>query len=409
MGAWMFSKIRNNWWLPIAAIGVTLLWALGALFGMCHAYVLAGGDNPLMLLEGKMPPINGVALGVGLASVGSDLVKAVSGFLLVGALMNKALRWPARTVAVLIALTLCIPTLIWSVRSSIGFASLAFGDTIAGRGNDKVVSQALMARIEQGQARLGWLERQTSDRSSVRTANAREATELRNELRQSRTELRSSKAIGAADPGGQTLSSVLGIPVDKISAWTPFLLIIVIETASLFGWPAIALATAVGKALPATPDLRQTQTNVISGDFSGGKPRESQGDSDTPKTSSQTRSFLPARTLFERLSNDMKNTPSNGDTTNEPEEPPSERKKPAGRPKNGKRQDGHVEAFADLCHERGEKPKRKAYVQFCKDEHIGPISSSEFHYALRLLRQRHVPASAVARYFDAQPGNAMAH
>ncbi len=405
----MLNKIKNHWWLPIAALGVTLLWALGALFGMAHAYVLAGGDNPLMLLEGKALPLNGVALGVGLASVGSDCVKAVSGFLLVGALTNKALRWPARTMAVLVALTLCIPTLVWSIRSSVGFASLAFGDTIAGRGNEKIVSQALMARIEQGQARLGWLERQTSDRSSVRTANAREATELRSELRASRTELRSSKAIGAADPGGQTLSSVLGIPVDKISTWTPFLLILVVEAASIFGWPAIAMATAVGKALPAAPELRQTQTNVISGDFSGGKPRESQGDSDTPKTSSQTNSFLPARTLFERLRKDMTDAPPNGDTTSDVETPQTERKKPAGRPKNAKRQDGHMEAFVDLCRERGEKPKRKTYVRFCKDEHIGPLNSGEYHYALKLLRLRHLPPKAVARYFDTQPGNAMAH
>lgn len=404
----MLNKMRSYWWLPIAIFGVTLLWLLGAVFGFAHAYVLAGGDSPLVILEGRLPAINGVALGVGLASIGSDLVKSVSGFLLFGALMNKNLRWPARAGAVLIALTLCIPTLIWSVRSSVGFASLAFGDTIAGRGNEKVASQALTSRIEQGQARLSWLERQTSDTSSVRRANAKEATELRNELKESRKELRTTKAVGAADPGGQTLASVFGIPVERISAWTPFLLILVVEAASLFGFPAIALATSVARPTSAPNYAGETKPTSAKSDkvtettFKSTESKENPTRKDSYSIPTLGKSFLPAREAFEMLRQGGIAVDATQDVDRSTKASRPERR---GRPRLACIGDGHVEKFVDECQAKGTKPERKSYVEFCRQEYLTPMASGKMWQVVK--RYGRIAKKTRLAFFD--PARPTAH
>lgn len=396
------GNIRKIGWVTLATVGVVIVVCLSCTWNFAHTYILAGGDNPLLILEGKWPAWAGAALAVALAAVGADFLKVCGGFLLFGAFDSK--RGWRRLGAVTVALLVITPTMAWSVVSATGMVSLVFGDTVASRGNDKAAAQSLAARIEQGQARLFWLEKQTSDVGQVRRANAKEAAELRLELKQNRTELRSSRAVGAAHPSAQVIADLSGLPLAKVQSYVIALFILMVEVITVCGLPAIALATAVTKASEVTQNLRQTQTNSIAGDFSGGKPQESQGESATPQIHSQNNSFLPARTLFERLRKDMTDAPPNGDTTNEAETPKIDRKKPPGRPKNGKRQDGHMGAFVDLCRERGEKPRRKTYVRFCRDEHIGPLSSGEFHYALKLLRLRHLPPKTVAQYFDTQAG-----
>lgn len=397
----------KNYWYPVAFVGITLLWLLSALWNFSHSVVLAGGENPLVLLEGRLPAWSGVAFGIGLASVGADTVKAVAGFLMISCLFNKALNWPMRLGAVFIAALLCIPTFAWSCRSAVGMASMAFGDTIAGRGNEIAAAKSLASQIEYDQGRLKWLNEQTSTKLSARMATRQEADALRRELARNRAELRSGRGIGAADPGGQVIAATLGIPVEAVSRWSVILFIAMVELASTLGYPVLALATAVAKPKELQPDrpkVFQIQTNAISENFSSGKPLKSNESYERSESTIPTNTFIPARTAFERLQKDMGNGAQNGHTTNVVEEPKTEKRKPSGRPKNAHRDDGHMEAYVDLCHARNEKPRRKSYVRYCRDEHIGPLNSNDYHYKLKLLRNRHLPRKTVARYFDVPKG-----
>ncbi len=404
----MLQKIRRHWWMPIALFGVLLIWAISAFWNFAHTVILAGGDNPLIIFEGKWPQWSGAALAVGLASVGSDIIKALGGFILVSALFNKNLRWPMRAVAVTIALILVVPTLAWSVRSATGMAALAFGDTIAGRQNEKVAQQSLATRIQDGQKRLEWLEQQTSDVGRVRRANAREASELRAELKSSRSELRTSKAIGGADPGGQVIADVLGASPHAIYNWTVVLFIAVVEIVGCLGLPALALATAVGKPTSDRVGLLRVDAKRRE------KDSNSDEDSDPPskfnggKRNSDIKSREIPFHVAPKISADLptasanENDDGDADTTNEnwPSRHGREKfkRQRRGRPRHACIEDGHMESYMEECETRGAKPDRFSYKQFCKGMYLKPMASGKMWQGVK--RYRRLGRETIARYFD---------
>lgn len=402
----MLRKIRAHWWVPVALIGIGMLWLLSAAWNFSHAYILAGGDSPLVLLEGKMMTWNGTAMAIGLASVGSDIIKAVSGFILVGACINKSLTWPKRIGAVVIAATLCIPTFAWSVRSATGMAALAFGDTIAGRHNDLVATNALSERITQVQGRLGWLERQTSDVGRVRRDNAREATELRKELRDNRKEMRGSKGIGGADPGGKVIADVTGMTEQHVTNWTIVLFILMVEIASTLGFPALALAAAVA---PSEGD----------GDNSGRRrpiQLRQAGNLDEPANSNGHNEKREDRNGFAAFDHGARGlaapaaSVATADTTasHEAEEPdhtleilddkPSRQRRRGGRRPMACLGDGHIEEYAEHCSQREVRAARKDYEVFCKDRNLEPMSVNRMWYGLR--RYRRLGEGTILRFFE---------
>ncbi len=397
----MLNKIRSHWWLPISLVGVTTLWALGALFGFCHAYVLAGGENPLILLEGRVPVGNGVALGVGLASIGSDVIKGTAGFILVAALMNGALRWRMRVTAIAIAAILCLPTVLWSARSAVGFAALAFGDTIAGRGNDLAATKSLRDQIIADQGRLTWLTQQTSDKITVRRANRQEADELRRELKQNRNVLQGSKGIGAADPGGAVIASAFGVSPESIYSATVILFIVMIELASLLGFPALALATAVAKPTdePAVavgiqlPGHKDPKRNSTPSNPQGSL--EKNGVKSDVGLSARTNGFIPAREAIEKALRPAQAV----DTTDEAEARQFRKQKGRrGRPRFACLGDGHIEEYADFCDQRGIRPKQKDYAEFCKGKYLTPMKSAEMWQGIK--RYKRVGKPAILKFFE---------
>lgn len=239
----MLARLRSSWWVLPAFVGIIMLWALSALWNFSHAYIMAGGSNPLVLLEGTWPDWSGTALAIGLASVGSDIVKAVSGFILVAVIVNKSLRWYARLGGAILALVLVIPTLLWSARSAVGMASMAFGDTIATRNTEKVISKSLSAGVESMSGRLGYLDGQTTCKGAQCSRNTKEAANLRQELKGYLKELKTTKQVGAGDPGGHVIADASGWPESKVTTWTIMLFIAMVEIASTLGLPALNLAT----------------------------------------------------------------------------------------------------------------------------------------------------------------------
>jgi hypothetical protein len=242
---------RVRLWVPVGIIGVSMLWFLSALWNFAHAFILAGGENPLVILEGHMPALagSGTALAIGLASVGSDVVKATSGFLVVSCATNKNLGPWKRVGAVTIAACLCIPTFVWSARSALGMADIAFGDTIAARAADKEISGSVSTSLETTAARLKWLGERTvcKDKSCYRQEReyAKEAKELRAQLKVDRSELRATKHVGSAAPGAEVISDLTGLSMQRVANLTVAIFIIMVELVSTLGFPALAMASRV--------------------------------------------------------------------------------------------------------------------------------------------------------------------
>ena len=398
----MFHRIRNNTGLTVAFVGVLIVTSLSCLWNFTHAYILAGGDNPLSLLEGQWPHWNGAALAVALASVGSDLLKVMAGFILFGAFANK--RGWKRVGAVALALILIIPTLAWSARSATGMIALVFGDTIATRGNEKVAAQSLAARIEQGQARLAWLERQTSDVGAVRRANAKEAAELRTELKQNRVELRSAKGIGGADPGSQVIASVTGMAVEKVTNLTIVLFIVMVEICSILGWPALALAAAVAETeQPSTKDHEEREPRH-KGDkrFSPSAKLNGSLENFDHKTTSASppvsNAFTPLREALEVIAKRPKAVEPSLDEDAAATHGKGKRAERRGRPRFACLGDGHIEEYVDHCEAVNAKADRSSYVDFCKTKYLTPMATAKMWQGVR--RYRRVGKENILRYFE---------
>jgi hypothetical protein len=258
--------MRHRIWLPFATFGVLLLWALSALFDFSHAYILAGGsDNPLMVLTGQLPRWEPTPLGVGVASIGADIVKAIAGFMLVDAICNRALRWYTRVGAIVLSLLLATPTFMWSFRSAIGMAALAFGDTIAQRHTDKLIATSIATAMEATAARLKWLSGQTTCSDKGCISEQQEAAALRQELHSYRDELRSLKVVGAADPGGAVIASLTGWSSPAVTNLTIALFMLMLEIPSTIGLPALRLLTRLreDEPRPEPADPRTTHDRVV--------------------------------------------------------------------------------------------------------------------------------------------------
>lgn len=421
----MLAKLKNYSWLPIAFVGVGTLFFVSALWNFSHAYVLAGGENPLILLEGRIPAWSGTALAIGAASIGADIIKAVSGFILVSALLNKSLRWPVRVGAVILALIVCIPTLMWSARSATGMAAMAFGDAIAGRSNEAAAVVSLRAQIEADQQRLTWLAGQTA--SNTRARVAREAADLRKELAANRQQLRTAKGVGYADAGGGVIAGTLGVSERKITDWTVILLVVVIEIGSTLGFPMLALATRLGAAkreddttqedrlsqslvrVPPAParqedaaprnqvapehtthvDQSPAPLAAAGGDEQEGAPLgkiDCQGEElpPAPQPTVHEKAMVPLREALVARSGGGKILPFKGPDTR----------------KHATMGDGHVEEFVRMLSAESRTgdslPFRstvwQAYNRFCMDKHLRPMNDKALSNALsRVGVSRHRP------------------
>ena len=379
----MLEKMKGHGpWVPVAFAAVLLVSILTAAWDFAHSYTLAGGENPMMILEGRWPTWNGAALAVGLASIGMAIIKAVGGFLLVAVLMNKALSWPKRIGGALIALILVIPTFTWSVRSAVGMAGMAFGDTIAGRQNEKLVTSSIREQIEADQKRLQWMHnQQTTGKDGRVRYSVREARELRAELKENRANLRNAKGVGAADPGGGILANVFGVSEASVSNWTIVLFVATAEIISMLGFPAVALATYMGGTPPQAPVMPKVDLKSLngSGSRSNGVIRkpESKPQLDAKTFPEIAQASVPPK-IDVKLPVVVAPTPEDGLA-----KLTSTRR---GRPRNARLDDGHLEEFADTGADKS-PDARAAYRAFCAKRHIRPLSANKMWAALKRKRR----------------------
>lgn len=422
----MKKMLQQPAWVWIAFAAILGMWLFSAAWNFGHAYVLAGGDNPMILFEGRLPIWNGPALAVAFAAVAADIMKATAGFLLIAACTNQSLNKWARGGAFVLALIVVIPTFAWSARSAMGMVALVFGDTIANRGNEQMVTRSLRDQIEFDQGRLGFLAKQTTTTRTQQLTNAKEANDLRRELEKNRQVLRESKGIGGADPGGAVLANLMGMSEKTISNWTIFLFIAMVEICSTLGFPTLYLATRAVGSTPApapqpkvTKNIQKSDDDIngnsnplkdkgISGHLNGGQTLHSAPEISTPATSQAVTDKEAGEPEDEEKSDDLVILNSDEDRkpsiveTMKPSRA-KHRKGKRGRPPHASADDlRHIEAYIDVCASLGFRPgvDYPHYKTFCHDAYLKPMSAS----ALRAAVERHeeLGREKVRKWFGAE-------
>ena len=397
----MLKKLRGQYkpWVWAAAIAMIATWIFVASWNFSHAYILAGGENPLLILEGRWPGLNGGALGVALVSLACDTIKAIGGFMIVGAFAYAGWR---RAVVLACALVLVVPTFFWSVRSAAGMVSLVFGDTIAGRANDQLITNSLREQISKDQDRFSRLSGMTSSNRKVERELRSEAAELRKELDKQRKELRSAKGIGGADPGAHVIAQITGIDEAKISNYTIILFVGMVEIITTLGLPVLG-AVAKTPTPPAVPaqeakgsektrkddedDLDPDNLNGHKGKFEVEDGRLgftlSPHVSDPAEMAQQESEYYIVQA--EVVNDDEKEKLALKPVNNR-----------RGRPKKARISDGHVEDYKGTL--QGEKPGRDSYVQYCKERYLEPMSTQEMWNGLR--NRARLARGIIERYME---------
>jgi hypothetical protein len=190
----MSAATKSSTWAFFGTLAVLFIWAISAAANFWAGYSLAPHDDVMKFVFGG-------------ASIAIDVLKAVSLFVVVGALANR------RPVAALVAVILFAACSVWSTRSAIYASSTVFGTADAERQMSETLKQSQVAVLDIVTKRAQFLSQQNitiapdavrnARRSSLevtRDENKRTDVEYKEALAQMKIEQAKLKEIKAAPP-----------------------------------------------------------------------------------------------------------------------------------------------------------------------------------------------------------------